>query len=95
MTPPPLPTNITGIVSLGLYLNTVTNNWWGPLLLLQVFFFFFFLYIDKTQETNFALTGLFTALIAAIWVVMGWIDMIEFVIAFAIAIIGLLIVRFR
>lgn len=67
-----LPSNITGFVSYGSYINTTSGGWFGPILLVTIWFVCIILLRHKTQETNLATSSLVALFSAVLMVVIGW-----------------------
>lgn len=92
-----MPSNITGFVSYGAYLNssTVTDGFFGPILLVMVFLVAVILLRYKSQEQNLAISSMITLLIGVLMVVMEWISFIYIIAFFGLSVIFYFVLRAR
>lgn len=92
-----LPSNITGLVSYGAYLNssTVTDGFFGPIVLVTIFLICVILLRQKSQEQNFTVSSMITLLIGALMVVMEWIGSTYVIAFFGLSVIFYFILRAR
>jgi len=67
----PLPSNVTKIVDLAVWTNSVTNNMFWPLILLGLFVILFFSFKGFQTERAFATSAFVTMIIGIMFGIMG------------------------
>lgn len=92
-----MPSNITGFVSYGAYLNdvSVSGGFFGPILLVMVFLICVILLRYKSQEQNLAVSSMITLLVGVLMVVMDWIGFIYVIAFFGLSVIFYFVLRAR
>jgi len=93
--PYPLPSNVSGFGSLGVYINTVTGNMYGVLVLIAATIIFYsVLSIRFSTKTAVAGTGVTMGVLAILWRFAGQINDLVMFTYVILAIVSVLYMQF-
>ena len=87
------PTNITKIVDIAVYTNSVTSGMFWPLILFALFCILFFSFKSYPAERAFATSSFITMIIAIMFGIIGLVSAYVYVACIILAAIGIICLR--